>query len=376
MDLDPLNPKRTGTRLLSDQGIRQAFQEGLLTLTPPLQDNQLQPASLDLCIEHVQPDGPANQRKWHFDRQSTENNSLMLLADHLHQVSLTQRLESTDHQYLSWNCEARSSLRRLGVYIPLSGFYMQLPEGLPQIEVSNYSPNDINFRKGERIVQFLFTVHPWSLDEQLDGETAYGKQVRSLDMGIELNGADIRSLHGREFTIEPRLRIQRHHVVVHASATAYRFRKVGTIEFNKRNELNREEILEPVDISEGYEIQPGEHLIVETRETFHLSNKIGIRFWDNLIPDVMGRHPNNFEERARQFSENLDLVGITDGWVDPGYQGTFSRQPKWFTPGRIIYPGIRLGMGQVFYFPNGTERSYGSNEIGSQYQNQDGTRLA
>ena len=138
MDLDPLNPRRTGTRLLSDKGITQAFQEGLLRLTPLLQEHQLQPASLDFCIAHVQPDGPANQRKWHLDRKPSQKDTGTLLANHLHQVSLTQLLESTNHYYLSWNVEARSSLRRLGVYIPRSGVYMQTPDGLPQIEVSNY----------------------------------------------------------------------------------------------------------------------------------------------------------------------------------------------------------------------------------------------
>ena len=85
-------------------------------------------------------------------------------------------------------------------------------------------------------------------------------------------------LSKQEFSVGKQLHLQKGLVVVHASDQAYRFRALGVINFAERNKLSQEAILEPIDIRSGYQIQPGEHVIIETQEQFDLSDKIGIWF--------------------------------------------------------------------------------------------------
>lgn len=142
-------------------------------------------------------------------------------------------------------------------------------------------------------------------------------------------------------------------------------KEIGAVEFTERN---RKDIWEAVDISGGYTLSPYDHIVVETRENFALSGYIGIRFWDNLIsPLVENMQGFSYTEREEVFAVNANLICLSDGWMDPGYKGGFSRQPKWLT-GRTIRPGDEVGLGQVFYFPKGVEREYGNPELGSQYK--------
>ncbi len=370
-----------GARILTDTGIRQALKHGLMEITPQLDDRQIQPATIDMCFHSAEVDEPAgdNEKSGVFIFPDKQDHTL-LYSGFIHDVRLTQEITfprthiypQIGTTYFSFRHEVRSSLRRLGIVENHPGLYILPPEGdKPIVKVTNLSPNNIHIPSEERVVQFFISVNPFPLSEQLDGRTELGELVRSLDMGIPLEDPRlVRSLHGKEYTITPKLILRRGFIVVHASETAYRFRTLGTIDFSKRKELHQEHILEPVDISRGYHIQPGEHLIVETQEQLNLSSRIGILFIDNpLFHLVPGISP-------RQFNDNMDLVSLSDGWVDPGYKGTFSRQPKWLTAGRYIEPGTPLGWGLLHYFPNGTARSYGSAELGSQYQHQDETQFA
>ena len=376
MPIDPLNPRLSGFRILSDRGIHQALQHGLIRVTPELREEQIQPATIDMCFHASEVDGPAGEKGEGFifpDKQDPNT----LYSGFVHDVQLTQHLlfpynKLLDAVYLTPTHELRSSLRRLGVVEHHPGMYFLHYNGKkPVVKVTNLSPNNISIPQEERIVQFFIRVNPFPMSEQLDGRTELGDLVRSLDMGLPLEDPHlVAALHGKEYTITPKLTLRRGFIVVHASEKAYRFRIMGTIDFSQRQELQPEHILEPVNISKGYHIQPGEHLIVETQERLDLSPSIGILFIDNpLFHLVAGISP-------REVNDNMELVSLSDGWVDPGYKGTFSRQPKWLTAGRYIEPGTPLGWGLLHYFPNGTMRSYGSPKLASQYQHQEGTQFA
>ena len=376
MHIDPLDLHHPGFRILTDRGIRQALHHGLLRVNPELREEQIQPATIDMCFYASEVDGPAGETAEVFVFPDKKDPNT-LYSGFIHDVQLTQSLafprnKLLDAVYLTPTHEIRSSLRRLGVVEHHPGMYFIHYSGKkPVVKVTNLSPNDIHIPYGERIVQFFIRVNPFPLSEQLDGKTELGNLVRSLDMGLPLEDSHIvAALHGKEYTITPKLTLRRGFIVVHASEKAYRFRTLGMIDFSKRQELQREHILEPVDISKGYYIQPGENLIVETQEQLDLSSRICILFIDNpLFHLVPGISP-------QEFSDNMELVSLSDGWVDPGYRGTFSRQPKWLTAGRYIEPGTPLGWGLLHYFPNGTMRPYGSSELASQYQSQEGTQFA
>ena len=93
-----------------------------------------------------------------------------------------------------------------------------------------------------------------------------------------------------------------------------------------------------------------------------------MRFVDNMIRTPPG-------DRLDPRSE-LKLLNMSEGWVDPGYTGCFSRQPKTFqTAGHTIREGDVLGHGLIIFFANGVQRPYGSKELGNHYQSKTKTVL-
>lgn len=236
--IDPLDPDLGGRRLLTDRGIRKALELGLIKISPAVDDTQIQPASVDICFQEAEMDGSYDERKWTLPSLHDKKGPLVLQAYAEHDVTLSQLIETPlfypdRASRVGFNHDARSSLRRLGVSTKYAGYYFRRQAGLPTIRLANFSPNDVILSPRDRIVQFFFTPKIYTLEEQLwdEGKTN-GEKIRSLDMGIELETeAAIRYLHGREFTVTPRLVTQGSYLVVHASATAYRFKNIGTINF-------------------------------------------------------------------------------------------------------------------------------------------------
>ena len=98
----------------------------------------------------------------------------------------------------------------------------------------------------------------------------------------------------------------------------------------------------------------------ETKESFSLSEHIGIWFWDNLV-EYREQIPHM--QDLVSLGVNLPLNSIPDGWIDPGYNGPFSRQPKWLNVNgvqRQVREGDVIGTGKVYFFPNGVDHVYGS----------------
>jgi hypothetical protein len=119
-----------------------------------------------------------------------------------------------------------------------------------------------------------------------------------------------------------------------------------------------------LNLGKGHTIKPYEHIDIETAESFKLSPFVGIEFYNNPMRKFLKQVRKRPTE---EMMENLDLTAMIDGWVDPGYVGPFSRQPKWFTTSRVK-PGDVIGYGRAIYFPNGVGNAYGSSTLGSQYQ--------
>ncbi|MBI4181585.1 MAG: hypothetical protein HY520_01300 [Candidatus Aenigmarchaeota archaeon] len=349
-------------RILSDRGIRQALAQGFLTLDPPhpLEDARIQPATLDVCIRRV-------EESWEGLLED------VLPARAVSTVYLTEAIDvgqlRGDHpRYLSVSAEARSTPRRLGAYMANHGAYFPTGPGGSELEIGNFGPNAIQIPRGERIAQLFITVRPYEDDECVWGgheSSPQGDSIRELDMGVELqDAAALRELVVRGYLeVSPALATGRGMLVVHAGEIGYRLREVGTVSLQ---DVEREDLWEPFSLGRGYLVQPNEHVVIPTQEAFTLSPSVGIRFWDNLLVQVLHRAPRQPAARAEELVKNLPLLGLTDGWLDPGYQGGFSRQPKWLT-GRTVFPGQPIGYGQVFYFPRGVERPYGSAGLESRY---------
>ncbi len=368
-------------RILSDTGIRQAIDAGLWLINPPLNPadgKRIQPATLDVCIDHVEGSEPICPG---FDIPYNFRSTLTLAPRAVSTVCMTESINAASFdvgRFLAPSVEARSSVRRLGGFAAKCGAYFTGHD----IELGNFGVNPIVFKKGERVAQLFIQVRPYS-DYDACGEVIpelheLGEKVRSLDMGVEIKeNQHLKDLvKDGHLGITPSLECSLGMIKVHAGDVAYRFKQMDEIDFSNRDKYG-DDCQEQIDIRNGYQVKPFEHIIVPTRESLKLSPNVGIRFWDSLCDfRIKQKHMGgSWKKRSISLSQNVELLNITDGWIDPGYQGGFSRQPKWVT-GRWIHPGQCIGYGAVFWFPNGVGKQYGSSELGSQYQGQQKTAFA
>ncbi len=366
-----------GTRILSDRGIRQALEMGLITICPQIDEaERIQPATLDVKISRIEfldtfgeEDGRKPQQR-------------IIPAKSKVMVKLTESIE-TFRPFISIRAEARSSVRRLGLFSANPSLFYTNNES-SHIEIGNFSQNDVAFEYGNRIAQLFFIVDPFRDLPIYEGDNPIysllpheeyadvGEKVRSLDMGVEISeDGGINDL-AKLMNVSP-LQCYKGMVLVHAGNTAYRMKSLGKpIDFSNRSAYSNEELLEPIDIRKGYEIRPFEHIIIETAEKFELSDKVGIWFWDNLrfaeeLKSYSHMRLPRILENLQMAMANTMLTTLPEGWIDPGYEGGFSRQPKWASSARTVKPGDIVGFGQAFYFPNGVENPYGAIK-GSQWQ--------
>jgi len=412
LDIKQLDQQLAPQRILTDRGIRKAFELKLIETVPIFDEKdttRIQPATLDVKLQNVDGCEPIEYiQGLNYNFRSAYDLPHTLQSKQSSVVNLTEFINfgqldfffhaeeilkdckteqdirdayllHNDTRFFGVSSEARSSLRRLGIYMENHGGYFFSDRHSTKVELGNFGPNDIHFKQGDRIAQLFFNVDPYldvryarlnGANKKLDEK---GQLVRTLEMGVEAKGRQQIIELQKEGYIEitPHIKTYRGLFGVHASKTAYKMKQIeGGIEFSKRDSCPREQLLEPIDITKGYTVQPFEHIIIETIEQFKLSPHVGIRFWDNLV--IGGRYQNI---RKRDPFTNMKLCDLTDGWVDPGYSGGFSRQPKWLT-GRRIKPGDLIGFGQFFYFPNGVATSYGSTKLGSQYQNKEKTEFS
>ncbi len=400
------------TRILSDRGIRAALEQGLIQLwrLPPdkleeairspeaynllkrvgisgseflLDDKRLQPATLDVQFSEVDEcallprewiDHPKNRIAWGFPHSFQPHSQS--------RIRLTERIEMPAARYgfLGPMVEARSSLRRLGCYSADSSFFTDQVSSY--IEIGNFGPNAIHIPVEERFAQLFFAVHPFR-DREYGSEAwllakkkgcRLGEQIRSLDMGVQVQTEEQLRLLERlgHLKVSPELKTYRGMVLVHASNVASRMKEIeGGIDFSKRGQYRKEDLLEPINIHQGYQVGL-EHVVVETLEQFELSPHVGIWFMDNpwfgeesFDPSVEADYRHTAWQR--QMPGDVKFTYLKEGWVDQGYTGGFSRQPKWAS-GREIRPGMVLGFGLVYFFPKPPLHAYGDAALGSQYR--------
>ena len=376
-------------RILNDRGIKKALESGYIEILPtidPSDTTRIQPATLDVKIAEVD----EINRLDNFQHERPNWIGLRVIhAGSWVEAALTETVlinherlnkEPKGPQFMLHSAEARSSFCRLGGFMGNSGLgrsYLQRwgdKSFYTPINPGNFGPNHWEFAFGERIAQMFFFVDPFadlsftSMHEGCCHALPSGDEVRSFEMGIEVQeNLQIKLLHDKGFfEVAPKLVWFQGYVQVHASDEAYRIRKLdGVLKFSDRDAL-KDELRESIDIRNGYTIQPNESIVVKTLERFKLSPHIGIRFWDNFSSRRFCKRGYDHLQ-GMTWLRNTNLVELTDGWIDPGYEGVFGRQPKGYG-GRVIRPGDAIGWGQVFFFPTGVEKPYGSKDLGSQHQ--------
>ena len=370
--LDPIDIEKKGARILSDKGILSAINEGVINIVPSMDffsdSKRLQPSTLDVKIDSI--DEVVSRVN---ERFAYKKNDLVLPAGSECVINLTEKIDvkrfgDYNKRFVFPSVEGRSSVRRLGGFVLYRGATFIDEGDRSQIELGNYSCNDIVFEKGERVAQIFFRVDPfldkWYFNYEEKELVDVMDIARSWGMGVEVTSEEeLNSVIGEDYLkVAPGFVNVGGLLGVRASDKAYRMRKLNDgFVFKDRDKYFDDDLLESVDISNGYYVSPGEHLIIEVQEVFELSSHVGIRFWDNVV-GLIESNRKNFVDMTR----SIDLINLSDGWVDPGYKGGFSRQPKWNSP-RFVKPGDIVGYGQVFFYPKGTGSLYGDENLGSQY---------
>jgi deoxycytidine triphosphate deaminase len=366
-------------KLLSDRGIKEAEAKRLIRIDPKPENVQRQPASLDLKyskIEDYEPMHGIGKSETEYDFEGED-----ILVPKYETDVRTETSMIYDPRIIKPYFELRSSMRRLGCFgkVPMINCAYEIgsmgPESLTTtLEIVNFSNFGIKLNKGDRIAQVMFTLDSPSLEEIKEHDISYlssgmgieeFKQYAELDHGYSIDIPEELSKLSSSgyFSFEPQLRSKHGMVEVHAGKRARIIHSNKLIDFDSRPKLS--EISTDVDLP--YRLKPGEFIDVDTVESMDLSRNVGILFYNEYTFQDFFRSLKTIKFRL----ENSGLLFKWDGWVDPGFKSPyFSRQPKILYPdkGRIIKPGDIMGFGQVFFFPNGVERAYGSGDLSSQYQ--------
>ncbi|MGE0792950.1 MAG: hypothetical protein AB7V77_02075 [Candidatus Woesearchaeota archaeon] len=389
MNLNPLDIHLRGKRFLNDRGIKQAINYGFIKISPNLDltknTKRLQPATLDIELKKIDSSSDIDKNSLYFSdlniiKSRSEND--VFLTEQIHH---DRQVKELPVNFIFPSIEARSSFRRLGVFVPNGGgVFFNTPKGV-EVELNNYSYNDIYINEGERFAQIFFRIDPfkdkWDMgyslqnlkdmnvknpEEVLKKLNETFEKARSLDMGIEITtNEQLEWLEQKEYLqVFPKLKFENGLILVHASEVANKIKKLDEVVIFSQREKYVDKIFEKIKLSKNYILKPNEHIDIETVESFKLSEHVGIHFYSNPMAKFMKEFNKN---GIKTNSNNLSMINVIDGWIDPCYAGNFSRQPKWFSP-QIISPGDIVGYGKVIYYPNGVEKGYGSKELGSQYQ--------
>ncbi len=377
----------TAQKYLNDRGIKQAIEYGFLKIYPDLDFNdstRIQPATLDVKIHEIDSSSELDNRSKlkHF-------RGTMVEARSYNEIGLTElilhdrKIKRLNVDFIFPFIEARSSVRRLGGFVPTQGRYFYSSNERSFVELNNYSHNNIIFEKGERFAQVFFKVdpfaHKWHGGYTLDNLKSMNfenpeellrdlnetfEKVESLDYGIEIKtNEEIDWLLRKGYLeVSPKVKIKNGCLLVHASDEAHKIKKIDEPIYFSQRKKYVDKIHEKIKLKKGFVLNPKEHIDIITVESFKLSEHVGIHFYNNPLSKATTSWNNE------SISSNFELVSVADGWVDPGYEGPFSRQPKWFTP-QVINPGDIVGYGKLIYYPNGVGSVYGSEKLGSQYNN-------
>ncbi|RNA69960.1 dCTP deaminase [Alteribacter keqinensis] len=144
--------------ILSDSGIKQYMQQGLLSITP-ITEEQIQPASVDLTlgtsfrkmnehqVELISLNRPVQEVSFETERVIMPPQSFLLAATE-------QSIELPD--CLSAFVEGRSSIGRMGLFIQNAGWVDPGFKGEITLELFNANKVPIELTSGRRICQLVF----------------------------------------------------------------------------------------------------------------------------------------------------------------------------------------------------------------------------
>ena len=405
--------------MLTDNQIRKLIQDDVVKVTPFPEENQFQPASLDWCIGAVEIFDDktiyANQQEYlrRFSRGLEENESYEDFTNSIDDFvgNLPRIIETLDkdkpfvlesgqkvifyslEQFdipdgLFLFSELRSSNGRRGLS-PAGDLVQNLSyDRRVQMSVVNKNPNPLRFYGGDRFAQLFFEVKddfryismdPWVRIEFYSLFNGYNPScfrsfIQKLDSSAitaeDIPGAQLIGEEGINCLISEGLLEVSPDVVIHngqlvftCSDTALSFKKeLGTID--TREKYEDDVLYDKINLSEAYELEEENLLVVKLEQYLKLSNQVGILL--KLSQSLNDGYLHDYKACLNVNHIFNHKVGA--GWVDPGYEGQVTIH-DWTHFVNLLAEGNAVMTGIVYYFPEPVGNSYGSDGLGSHYNN-------
>ncbi|OIO62828.1 hypothetical protein COY26_04220 [Candidatus Woesearchaeota archaeon CG_4_10_14_0_2_um_filter_33_10] len=359
--------------ILSDKGIEQALYEGVIEIDSNINPEQIQPASLDVRI--------GSARIWDDEAKIKESEYFKLLREQGNfdldpGVKFSKFIEYEKGKAFDVPPNAHMEIRILeGIkfdYENIYSFYdLKSSRGrmsflnytVPYLDkdgkgyyisLMNKNPNPIRLYCGDKFAQLFFSLN----NKDLMDKFCHGHLIRHEKEFEEV----------KEFIeIQPKPIFKDEFLILEIGEKLLKFkRNIGTIDTKKQ--YSNKELYQEIKLDKNYIQKVDEAVIISSREKIKLSNKIGLQLY----------HHFPIHQKSGMFRPNPEFLLIQNnalnaGWIDPGYCGNVTAHPFLYKFQENVRKGGLLAFASVYFFPDGTKRSYGSKELGSHYQRSEGT---
>jgi len=358
--------------ILSDKGIEQVLDRGLIKTDEGIKPEQIQPASLDVRIGSVRIWGDEAKRKEneYFEKQIEKGNFdaepgikfckyIKYKNGKSFDVPPNAHIEIRILENIKFNLkdivafyDLKSSRGRMSFSNYTVPKLDEDKEGY-YISLMNQNPNPIRLYCGDKFAQLFFSLN----NKKLINKIYHGHLIRN-----EKEFEKIKKF----IEIQPKPIFKDGFLILNTGEKLLRFKRdLGIIDTKKQ--YSDKELYQETKLDKNYIQKIGESVIISSKERIELSNKVGLQ--------LLHHFPITQKSTFTKINSELALIQndiLNAGWVDPGYCGKVTAHPYLYKNPKIIKKGDLLALGLIYFFPDGTKRSYGSKELNSHYQGSDG----
>jgi deoxycytidine triphosphate deaminase len=335
-------------RLLHDAGLREAIKKGHIRITPMPQDDQFQPASLDVRIgrvrvyESAQPTelNPHPKGKLLKTYEGKEGERIIVPEHGVAEIFFHENIEYDDVDIVGYpryelTFEPRSSRGRLHLEPERA---IREEEGKRYVSLRNESKNDVVLYGQKPFAQVFF--HPRTGEKDSDGAVVTDP-VEAKDLAGKVLEGEF-EMDGVAIQFKPQ-------------RSALKLKAVGTIDTQQK--YDEAELYDRVDLPQP--MNPDDRYVVTLTPEVNLPPDVGIR----LLPG------SPFDLGLSK----VDRRSVSAGWADPGYRGALTAHPIRRRENTTLDPDKPIAYGVLYKYKTPVSRPYGSKALKSRYQGSKGS---
>lgn len=355
-----------GYRLLNDNGIREAVEQGRIRTKQELEDTQFQPNTLDVRVGEVKvytQQGLAHRFLADGPMRCTDSDlvepdiivpdekdiPIILPPGCTAEIYIHDEVEASFDDYFIYP-DLRSGRGRNGLAL-YNHLINRDREGRPFLSVMNHNPNPVKLYGRDRFAQLFFYLQrddlPYDGHVVANAEEAL-HEARRISEDVEMHGVYVQFKMGS--------RMKRY--------------KRSIPEIDTRRKYNDDEIFETID-GAVFQIFPAEVVLLDLQPEISIPNDLGL----HLLPSVPYASPvANVSTRPElTMPLAMDSHVCNAGWIDSGYPGNGSSgitaHPRRFVSPTVILKDQIVAYGIIMKYHNPVQRSYGSSDLNSTFSN-------